>query len=301
VPEVSIIIPTRERWDLLRETLKSALGQQGVDHEIIVVDDGSRSGPEGLDELADDRVTFIRSEERIFQAAARNLGIARAKGDWVAFLDDDDLWAPTKIRAQLNALAGTDAQFAYVGALTVDGDLAPLEVHEPPSSTAMRHEITHWNVIPGGASNVIARRALLEEIGGFDETFHEIPDWELWIRLSATSEAAVAPDILVALRRHAANRLVAASKTAAVAEFRRLEVEHRAAVDRIRMHHWVAGGFRRQGLRSRAALEYLRCARSERSPGNVLLACRVLLGERAMRPRRSPPAPPSPEWLAGYR
>jgi glycosyltransferase involved in cell wall biosynthesis len=267
---------------------------------VIIVDDGSRSDPDAVEELADGRVRFVRTEAHVFQAAARNRGIELARGEWVAFLDDDDLWAPMKLRAQLDALAGTGAQFAYAGALTVDAHLAPLEAHVPPSPADMRREIARWNVIPGGASNVIARRSLLEEIGGFDETFREIPDWELWIRLSAESEAAAAPQILVALRRHSGNRLVAASKAAAIAEFRRLEAEDRAAVDRIRMHHWVAGGFRREGRRGQAALEYLRCARSERSPGNLLLAGRVLLGEWAMRPRRSPAAPPAPEWLAGY-
>src|SRR5436190_21061432 len=94
-PEVSVVIPTRDRWDLLRTTLGGALGQRRVSHEVIVVDDGSADEtPTRLAEVSDPRLRTVRLGRSMGAAAARNRGLAEARGDWVAFLDDDDVWAP---------------------------------------------------------------------------------------------------------------------------------------------------------------------------------------------------------------
>ena len=98
---VSVIIPTRNRAELLRRTLGTVLSQRLRELEVIVVDDASTDGtPAVLDAVADERVRTIRHPERRGVAAARNIGVDAAVGRWVAFLDDDDLWAPTSSPAR---------------------------------------------------------------------------------------------------------------------------------------------------------------------------------------------------------
>src|SRR3954454_1126760 len=124
IPEVSVVIPTRNRWDLLsRSGLPAALMQKDVDVEVIVVDDGStdETGARlATLESEDSRVTVIRHDARQGVASARNRGIAEAQAAWIAFLDDDDLWAPEKLRRQLDRAEETRAGFVYGAAIVLD-------------------------------------------------------------------------------------------------------------------------------------------------------------------------------------
>jgi glycosyltransferase involved in cell wall biosynthesis len=100
--DVTVVIPTHNRKELLDRTLRSVLAQEDVDLSVVVVDDGSADGTEAfVQALADPRVSVVRHPEARGVSAARNTGIARATTTWLAFVDDDDLWAPTKLRAQL--------------------------------------------------------------------------------------------------------------------------------------------------------------------------------------------------------
>jgi glycosyltransferase involved in cell wall biosynthesis len=102
--DVTVVIPTRDRLASLLATLAGVWRQSDVQLEVVIVDDGSR--PEVAAEyegLCSDRVRVLRNAESRGPGAARNAGIAIARGQWVAFLDDDDLWAPSKLRRQLDA------------------------------------------------------------------------------------------------------------------------------------------------------------------------------------------------------
>ena len=106
---ISVVIPTHNRSALLSRTLASALAQRGVEMRVIVVDDGSRDETAAmLARVGDPRLTILRHEQARGVSAARNAGIAAATGEWVAFLDDDDLWSPTKLAEQVSA--ATDAK-----------------------------------------------------------------------------------------------------------------------------------------------------------------------------------------------
>src|SRR4051812_3505416 len=97
-PQVSIVLPTHNRTSMLQQALGCALDQEGVDLEVIVVDDGSSDDtPEVLGRVEDERLRVIRNERPQGVSRARNSAIERANGDWIAFLDDDDLWAPGKL------------------------------------------------------------------------------------------------------------------------------------------------------------------------------------------------------------
>ena len=119
---VTVVIPTHNRRELLHRTLRSVLAQRDVGLSVLVVDDGSAEEvAPSVEALGDPRVTVLRHPVARGVSAARNTGIAAATTPWVAFVDDDDLWAPVKLRAQLDALAATQgARWACTGSINVD-------------------------------------------------------------------------------------------------------------------------------------------------------------------------------------
>ena len=119
-PTVTVVIPTHNRKELLRYALMSALRQEGVALEVIVVDDGSSDGTaEMLAALTDRRVRVVHHETAQGVSAARNRGIEEARGEWIAFLDDDDLWAPDKLRLQLESATKSGRRWVYVGHVNI--------------------------------------------------------------------------------------------------------------------------------------------------------------------------------------
>ena len=120
-PRVTVIIPTRNRAQLLKVAVGSVLAQRGVDLEIVVVDEGSTDEtPSLLGRIEGGHVRVIRHDSPRGVAAARNAGIAAANAPWLAFLDDDDFWCPDKLQLQLEALAAEPgAAWCCVGSLVV--------------------------------------------------------------------------------------------------------------------------------------------------------------------------------------
>src|SRR4029453_7953121 len=101
--DVSVVVPTRNRSALLARTLQSVLRQQDVEFEVIVVDEASTDEtPAVLSALGNQRVRVIRHDSPRGLSAARNNGAAGASGEWLAFIDDDDLWAPDRLARQLD-------------------------------------------------------------------------------------------------------------------------------------------------------------------------------------------------------
>ncbi len=307
--DVSVIVPTRNRQALLAETLESALGQTGVQLQVVVVDDGSNDGTtDALARMRDPRLKVVRHDVPRGVAQARNTGIAAASGEWIAFLDDDDLWAPTKLEAQLEAAAREHASFAYsaVAVIDVDGRLREALPVVPPD--ALLVELLRYSAIPAGASNVVAKAALVRDVGSFDERLSQLCDWDLWIRLAAASRGTACDDIHVAYRRHSGNMIVTDRADLAL-EVSHLAVKHRALTrehgvqfDRVRLGRWVAWGHRRDGRSVHAARTYFSTALECRDPGSALRGVAALLGERRM-PWRHPSAVRAepPEWLVRHR
>lgn len=310
---VTVVIPTRDRWArLARAGLASALRQQGVDLDIVLVDDGSRERPIGLPGLDDARVRLVVHEQTRGVAAARNAGIRAARGEWIAFLDDDDLWAPDKVHSQVAAAVAADAGFAYSGAVWVDERLEVIYGHTPPAAESLPSELQRWNVLWGGASNVVVRRELLDRLGGFDETFFQLADWDLWLRLSSAAAAAALSDVHVALTTHPGSMLLTDGADV-FREFDHLAEKHAAhgaAPDRARFARWAAAGELRAGRRGSAMRAYVR---GTRAPGNVVRAGVAVLGPRAFAtasavrtvvPRALAPGERTlerPTWLDLYR
>jgi glycosyltransferase involved in cell wall biosynthesis len=200
---VTVIIPTRNRCHLLATTLRSALAQSGVDLAVVVVDDASDDATsELLASCADPRLRVIRNPDPLSAPAARNRGLEVVDTPWVAFLDDDDIWAPNKLRAQLDALEqGTEAAWSATGAVQFivrNGRPVLVGGRRPPPNGDAFPSLLGSNVIPGGGSSVMASSDLVRSLGGFRPFLAE--DWDLWLRLAKQSPLAVVDEPLVASR-----------------------------------------------------------------------------------------------------
>jgi glycosyltransferase involved in cell wall biosynthesis len=135
---------------------------------------------------------LVRHPESRGVSAARNTGIEKASTPWLAFVDDDDLWAPGKVRSQLNALAAHPAsQWSCTGSVNIDGQCRLAWSTEPPGDPDIGTVLLRQNVIPGGGSGVLASRELTMAVGGFDEALSNLADWDFYIRLGLRSRVAV--------------------------------------------------------------------------------------------------------------
>ena len=318
-PEISVVIPTHDRCDLLfRHGLPTALAQEGVEIEVIVVDDGSKDGTaERLRGVEDPRLRVVHHDEPRRLAGARNAGIAVASGEWIAFLDDDDLWSPLKLRSQLDAAHSANASWVYVDTIAVDVDLNVLEADDFPDPETLPDLLLTGNHVPGGGSGVIARRDVVRRLGGFDEELLFFTDWDLWLRLARDCVPAACTDVLLARLVHPTNMLFREGPRV-LESLERMIGKHREVTraDRLAIAEWVAHRYHVAGRRFRAAQLYADAAVRYRSLGNVPAAAGALFGERGLAaasrllrmtrgsshldvvPRS---APDHPAWLERYR
>lgn len=315
-PKVSVVIATRNRWPLLStHALPSALSQEDVGLEVIVVDDASiDETPARLLEIDDSRVRIVRHQTNRRLPAARNTGIASAQGEWLAWLDDDDLWSPRKLRTQVDAAAREGADWVYGAAVVVDEHRRVFASDPFPDPSELPRLLLEGNWIPGGGSNVIARAEAVRRVGGFDEQLFFFEDWDLWLRLlHCVGPPAACPEVVVARVEHRQNMAVR-DRSQVMPAFERLLGKHKTVTrrDRLSVAEWLAYEQYRAGKRGRAALHYLRAAIAYRSPGNVPPAVGALFGDRGLRTSskllvalrgashfdaEAPPIPPTPAWL----
>lgn len=271
-PDVSIVIPTHDRRELLRLTLTSALWQRDVNIEVIVVDDGSRDGTShDVMSLSDPRVQLVRQERRLGMGAARNVGIVKARGAWIAFLDDDDLWAPDKLHRQLEVATAAGRGWAYTGDVTADSNLRVVSGGPPPTPEQVVANLSRFNSVPTGSSNVVVRADVLAEAGPFDPGLRRIADWDMWIRLARIGPPACAGLPLVAYRFHPSN--IAAETASMISEPGLLATRYGIPVDRAAMQRWAAWSWLRAGRRGKALWHYARAI----SMGDLRSVARVFV------------------------
>jgi glycosyltransferase involved in cell wall biosynthesis len=207
-PLVTVAIPTWNRAHLVMRALASALAQTVRDIEILVVDDGSTDAtPEVLARVDDDRLQIIRLARNGGISRTRNTALRAARGDWVAFLDDDNEWAPEYLERQLAfAASRPEAAVTYCRAERRDGrtgrvGLAPSAVW---SGQVFRRLVSGWLPVMSGA---LLRRAALLEIGGFDEALLAYEDYDLLLRLAQRSQIAGSAEVLLVRHEHAGPQL----------------------------------------------------------------------------------------------
>ncbi|MGL5805174.1 MAG: glycosyltransferase family 2 protein [Xenococcaceae cyanobacterium] len=206
MPKVSIVLPAYNAMAYLPKAYQSALGQTFTDYEILIINDGSSDNiEEWVAKTTDPRVKYIPQKNQ-GAAGARNTGIYHAKGDYVAFLDADDLWESTKLEKQVRCLD----ENPEVGLVDTWITLIDREgnskgwVHASSAEGQIWSEIIQEPTIICGSSPMI-RRECFEKVGVFDPNLRYAGDWDLWIRIASRYCFAVVKEPLVRYRLHPQN------------------------------------------------------------------------------------------------
>ena len=252
---VSVVIPTYNRADFVREAIASVLRQDYPDIEIIVVDDGSRDGTAAVVSQFGPTVQYLWQENRGV-SAARNRGVAVSTGVLIAFLDSDDLWLPNKVAAQVACFeAHAAAQACHTDEMWIRRGVRVNErrSHRKQGGWQFLASLPRCVISP---SAIMVRRALWDRLGGFDESLPACEDYDLWLRLTAVVPVSFLPERLVVKRgghadqlsrrtpvldRYRIKALEKALATSLPAEHRRAVLEQLAAKCRI-----VAQGARKR-------------------------------------------------------
>lgn len=206
--QVSVVIPTHNRGKMLAHAIESALAQTWAPLEIIIIDDASSDGTAALLHRlseTDSRIRYISSPHPMGGARARNEGIKAAKGKYVAFLDDDDVWSPGKLEAQIDLLVRHPKAVAVsCGYVKKNEGLGTRHVRVAPSRNEQHLlQINHL----GGASMCLATKNALEQVGGFDAGLRSCQDWDIWVKLQKISPVLVCDRALVRYWVHRGARI----------------------------------------------------------------------------------------------
>jgi glycosyltransferase involved in cell wall biosynthesis len=306
VIDVSVVVPTHNRMPLLSSTMISVLGQKGVVLELVVVDDGSTDGTgPWLDRRAaeDRRIKVVHHARPQLMSAARNAGIARASAPWVAFCDDDDLWAPDKLVTQLRALEQNRARWSCTGVVSIDERLEIVGHHRVKGGDLLSDMLAE-NLIPSGSS-VVAELDLVRKLGGFDPSLPGCEDWDMWIRLAQCSPLAAVDRPLIGYRlgivsmsmdtgRMRTGRAMIMDRYAGLAEERGIKPT------KVRHERYLAKQLLRAGLGKQAAYIFLSLAIKHGQWRELSRAPAALVAPRwtdRVGTARAAAAVP-PDWLA---
>jgi glycosyltransferase involved in cell wall biosynthesis len=303
---VSVVVPCHNAAGFLGETLDSILRQSHTHLEILLVDDGSDDDPRSIaDGLGDERIRCQRIPASGGPSRPRNVGIREARGDYIFFCDADDVMLPGKIAAQvarLDAQPGLGLVFTNFqvidagGAVTNPDFLAEYDTFRevnrlPPSAgggldrEGLRQGLLRANFI--GTSGVAVRKAVLDAVGGFDESLASSEDLDLWLRIARDFDCGYVDLVGHSYRKHPASVMHQVDARHPLARIRVLErnlparedpLTRRAVRRRLADNHVAAGyAYQLNGDMARAAESYLRAFRLAHWPAALLWAGKCLL------------------------
>jgi glycosyltransferase involved in cell wall biosynthesis len=200
IPLVSVVIPTYNRARLLPKAVGSVLSQTYTEFEVIVVDDASTDNTEeAINDIADERIRYIRHEENRGGSAARNTGIKAARGEYIAFQDSDDEWLPGKLEKQMTVFSDTPPEVGvvYTGFWRVSNGE---RIYIPGDDVKRKEgyilkELLRGNFVTTPA--IVVRKNCFEKVGLFDELLPRFQDWELTIRLARDFQFRIINEPLV--------------------------------------------------------------------------------------------------------
>lgn len=295
-PLVSVIVPTFNRAAYLREAVASVFAQTYANWELLVVDDGSSDGTRDyLASLGDSRVHVMTCPHSGNPGKVRNAALALARGFYVAFLDDDDLWMPDKLQLQVADLAARPScHWSYTHYSRIGARLEPVPAGPP-------RPVSGWALawLVSGARmatpTVLAERSLVSRVHGFDESLPTSEDYDLFVRLAMVSEVACVDRALCAVRNHPSNTWKASTLESLMGDVLRVyekllagnlppdireACERRRVEWKIRRAYWFGARWR-LGSCARHLVDAVRSARG--LPASWLL-------KTCLRPLMPPPA-----------
>jgi glycosyltransferase involved in cell wall biosynthesis len=206
-PTVSVIIATHDRPACLLQAIRSVLAQSFTDYELVVAEDGASDGTaEVVESIGAGALRHVRLPHTGRPSVTRNVGLAAAGGTYIAFLDDEDVWRADKLERQVALLEATervgfvysDLRFLHTDGTASESVIAPDQIREGLIFDDLLDECAI------ATSTVLARRSLLDRVGGFNEALETFEAYDLWLRLAWVARAAFIPAPLVLRRRHPA-------------------------------------------------------------------------------------------------
>lgn len=212
-PTIDAIIPVYNGQDFILKALKSVANQTCPPHEIIVINDGSTDATESIVTAfasASSIPVRLITKENGGLSSARNAGIAVSKSSYIAFLDADDIWAPTKLELQFNVFAKNVQKniglvYCKYDVIKKDGSYDPHATIVPLDTKVRRDAFTSLlvaNKVLSSGSGVLIKREVFQSVGNFDETLRFGEDWDMWLRIAQEYALDYTNHILVHIRRH---------------------------------------------------------------------------------------------------
>lgn len=206
----SVIIPTYNRPELLKDAIQSVIDQTFSDFELIIVDDHSTDNTkEVVDSFCDERIKYFLNDHAKGPGGARNAGLFRAKGEWVAFLDSDDMWLPKRLELLHEKTREIDNSVGliYTGLTNYDFDNEQeISSVVPEKEGWIQRELLYKNYI-GTFSVVTILTDLLKRVGGIDERFYCFEDCDLYVRIAGLSKVVFIKEPLTYVRTINKDRL----------------------------------------------------------------------------------------------
>ena len=208
-PFFTVVIPTHNRSRLLRRAVEGVLNQTFDDFELIVVDDHSSDDTSSvMKSFSDPRIQYVINNRTRGACGARNTGIFSARGKWVAFLDDDDVWLPEKLKCQYDVIqnAGETVGLVCSDYAIFKGNQQRPKVYKNRPSGWVRDKLLYGNLI-GCLSSTCIRFDILRAIEGFDELFPSNQDQDLWLRVAELVTFTHVPKTLVYMYQENRSRI----------------------------------------------------------------------------------------------
>jgi glycosyltransferase involved in cell wall biosynthesis len=252
MPKVSIVVPAHNAMVYLPQTIDSVLSQTFADFELLIINDGSSDHLiEWFSQARDSRIKLI-SQENQGVANARNTGILSAKGEYIAFLDADDIWEKTKLEKQVSCLDENPAVglvYAWTQLINAKGKLLKFSVMHQEEGYIWE-KIVIQDVV-GSGSCAMVRASCFQQVGLFDQSVAIAADFDMWIRIAAVYEFAVLKEHLVFYRQHLTNaskdsqQVIKAHSQIIEKSFKNIPLEllylrNRAYANLCRYQSWIA-------------------------------------------------------------
>ena len=199
--KVSVVIPTYNSVKYVTEAIESVLEQTYKNIEILVIDDGSTDNTKEVLKKYDDSIIYLYKENGGV-SSARNYGIKKANGKYIAFLDADDVWMPEKIEEQVALMeANEEIGLCYASTHRVNDNLEFINrIEAKEFDDYCEALLLNLNIVAGSCSSAMVRQDVISQTDGFDSQFTTYADWEHWLRLSLITKFAPVKKDLVKYR-----------------------------------------------------------------------------------------------------